>query len=165
MTQTEGGRTAKRAMQKKDLSVCRSGPARQGPNDMPPPAPPGRGHPGGIHGGDSHASNCSPAGRSRALVGPVLCWCRGLPITAFPHQSTSRHGQFSPVEASALPAPPQQSRWWSSSAFRVPNCFPNDDQLLLPQLRPLPPGLATRRMSLLLVTVLNDTAAARRLAS
>ena len=46
-----------------------------------------------------------------------------------------------------------------------PDCLPHDDQLLLPQLRPLPPGLATQRMSLLLVTVLNDTAAARRLAS
>ena len=157
---------------------CEESNAKEGPERMPerpgasrpkrhatPRTPPGgdilAASTAGIR---TQATALQQADPGRSLA-PMLCWYRGLPITAFPHQSTSRHGQFSPVEASALPAQPQQRRWWSSSAFRVPGCFPNDDQLLLPQLRPLPPGLATRRMSLLLVTVLNDTVAARRLAS
>jgi hypothetical protein len=125
MTQTEGGRTAKRAMQKKDLSVCRSGPARQGPNDTPPPAPPGRdilaASTAGIRTQATARQQVDPGRPAR----PMLCWHQGLTSTVSPRHSTSTHGHFSPFEASALPAPPQQSRWWSSSAFRVPDCFPH----------------------------------------
>ena len=125
---------------------CGESNAKEGPERMPQrpgasrpkrhatPRTPREGHPGDVSGRDLHASKCLQHLDPGCSFGPVLCWRRRLPSTVYPPQSTSRHGQFSPVEASAVPG--------SDPAKEVVVFIVFQGSRLLPPRRSTPPTAA-----------------------